>query len=271
VATGSRFVPRAFAAQPCILIYVLPVMDFRNPAAAALRMSAIVLLLSSTVLAAGGGTEWYPASVESWANKVNGHDRVCQEGYQQSPVDLPGCNASSRPTRPSINVTWANQQVTLTNNGHTVQITPQGSSKGQMFTDIAGTIKSYTLAQCHFHWGSEHVIDGVQQVMELHCVHVDDGAPGDGPKYGVLGIFYEVGTASTFLSQFEDQLPTLWTRNRGGDWQLPQTPARTMGQRIFWRRSQALTSLTTGTMTAPLRHHRAPKLLIGIISWAELL
>merc|ERR1719410_194613 len=144
-------------------------MGFRHPAAAAFGASAAVLAFANTAFAAGGGTEWYPASVESWANTVNGHHKVCQLGYQQSPVDLPGCNLSSRAT----------QQVTLKNNGHTVQITPTGSSKGQMFTDIAGIIKTYTLVQCHFHWGSEHFIDGVQQVMELHCVHSEDDAPGD--------------------------------------------------------------------------------------------
>lgn len=41
--------------------------------------------------------------------------------------------------------------------------------------------------------------------MVAHCVHAKDGGEG---KFGVLGIFYEVGsTADTFLAQFEDSLP----------------------------------------------------------------
>merc|ERR1711998_417851 len=93
---------------------------------------------------------------------------------------------------------------TLQNNGHDIKVvmpepnTYKTSMRGEM----------YTVGQCHFHWGSEHTINGQQAPLECHCVHTKDGVT-EGRTHGVLAFFWQVGDAEdTFLSQFIEQVPS---------------------------------------------------------------
>lgn len=111
-------------------------------------------------------------------------------------------------TRPEPTITWKTQKVNMVNNGHTVQlgVIPGETSPGQMSFDVGGFRKTYTLVQCHFHWGSEHTIANLQQPLETHCVHTLDGSDS-GQRYGVFGVFYEVGsTPNSFFAQFDGSL-----------------------------------------------------------------
>jgi len=143
---------------------------------------------------------WYPYSASAWADDTAKANAICEEGHMQSPVDLPECASSLE--RPALIMSWGEHDVTLTNNGHTVQLTLVGNS-GKF--EVTGQ-SSYTLVQCHFHWGSEHTVDGIQMPMAAHCVHTKDRHEG---KYGVIGVLFKEGsTANTFLSKFEDSLPS---------------------------------------------------------------
>jgi carbonic anhydrase len=144
---------------------------------------------------------WYPYTSNNWATMVGGSShQVCQDGMLQSPIDFPQCAAVKRE---AVEITWASQNVTLTNNGHTVQLTAKGPDPGKM---VVGD-NSYTLVQCHFHWGAEHTVSGKQHPFEAHCVHTKDGSTK--PHYGVFGIFFRTTSSneSAFLKQFEDELP----------------------------------------------------------------
>jgi carbonic anhydrase len=68
------------------------------------------------------------------------------------------------------------------NNGHTIMTTYEV----QHYIELDGT--RYNLVQFHFHYLSEHLINGKQYPMELHLVHRSD----DG-KLAVLGVFIEEG------------------------------------------------------------------------------
>lgn len=70
---------------------------------------------------------------------------------------------------------------TITNNGHTLVVTPAGGNS----VEIGG--ETYRLAQFHFHTPSEHMDNGRHSPMEMHLVHVD--AAGN-PKV-VVGIFID--------------------------------------------------------------------------------
>jgi len=145
-------------------------------------------------------SDWYPYSDKTWSEDVTQANDVCQAGSMQSPVDLPKCEQAKK--RDPLSVKWGIKPVKLLNNGHTVQLTVDGLG-GRM----RSSSNSYTLVQCHWHWGSEHTVGGEQQQMVVHCVHTKDSYPG---KYGVLGIFYEVGeTPNDFLARIEDVLPVM--------------------------------------------------------------
>uniref|UniRef100_A0A673NIT1 Carbonic anhydrase n=1 Tax=Sinocyclocheilus rhinocerous TaxID=307959 RepID=A0A673NIT1_9TELE len=94
-----------------------------------------------------------------------------------------------------------NEQLTLSNNGHSVQL----SLPSHMY--ISSLPHRYSAAQLHFHWGSynlltgsEHTVNGKQFAGEMHVVHFNsDKYPNismavdkhDG--LAVLGVFIEIG------------------------------------------------------------------------------
>merc|ERR1712032_1427364 len=143
---------------------------------------------------------WYPYSASAWATSVSGASQTCASGARQSPINFPKC--LSNETRPAVAITWISQAVKLINTGYTVQLNAMGENPGRMVAE--GLV--YTLVQCHWHWGSEHRVDGKQYPFEVHCVHTQNDASG---AYGVFGMFYEVSLVpDTFLMHFEDHLPT---------------------------------------------------------------
>uniref|UniRef100_A0A8D2J614 Carbonic anhydrase n=1 Tax=Varanus komodoensis TaxID=61221 RepID=A0A8D2J614_VARKO len=102
---------------------------------------------------------------------------------------------------------------TMTNNGHSVMIKLPPS-----MAITAGLPEVYTAVQLHFHWGgmdlessgSEHTIDGMRYMAELHIVHYNSGAyssieeASDKPDgLAVLAALYVGGNLeNTYYSNF---------------------------------------------------------------------
>jgi len=100
---------------------------------------------------------------------------------------------STNMNRPDIKVEW---------NGHTSQtgITKRGQDL-QMFEsqhgkDYYGANERYSGAQFHFHHGSEHTINGMRQDLEMHTVHLADGAVQNGFFASAMGILFSVDSPS---------------------------------------------------------------------------
>ncbi|XP_006141815.1 carbonic anhydrase 12 isoform X2 [Tupaia chinensis] len=124
----------------------------------------------------------------------------------QSPIDLYGdtlqYDASLAPLRfQGYNVS-ANEQFTLTNDGHSVKLTlPQEMH-------IQGLPSRYSAMQLHLHWGSrsdphgsEHTVGGKHFAAELHIVHYNsdlypnDSAASTQPDgLAVLAVLIEMGS-----------------------------------------------------------------------------
>jgi carbonic anhydrase len=112
--------------------------------------------------------------------------------------------------RPAMQLMWGSQSGSLTNNeypnhGRTVVFTLDTVATSVIMN------KHYTLKECSFHWGSEHFVEGMQQRMEVHCMHEKTGHPG---KWGAIGMFYNVGSdsvsdADNFVAQLLTQANTL--------------------------------------------------------------
>jgi len=208
-----------------------------------LSLGAISAASLAQVTSAGSGTAWYPYDANNWASQVTDANAVCKDGNAQSPIDFPECPGTSiLRSAPSIN--WTTQKVNLENNGHTVVMnirTPNSGNNtlsGGMEYSIAGITKTYTILQCHFHYGSEHFIGHEQSAFEAHCVHKLEGS-NFGQRYGVFGTFFKVSTTeSTYLKQIEDDLPSQPSRrlsgpsNVFGDPLHPETGRRMAGSRL---------------------------------------
>ncbi|KAI1885907.1 hypothetical protein AGOR_G00208590 [Albula goreensis] len=140
------------------------------------RMWIILLILfRQWTSCAGADTHWtYTGSVgqTQWSE----YFPHCG-GTKQSPINVETSQAqhdpSLTPVRPLGYRQTGNQPFTLTNNGHTVEMSLPG------WMGLGGLPWQFTAVQLHLHWGSsggrgggsEHTIDGHSSAAELHVVH----------------------------------------------------------------------------------------------------
>ncbi|XP_005861147.1 PREDICTED: carbonic anhydrase 12 [Myotis brandtii] len=162
------------------------------------------LSLHSGSRSPSGGFDWTyigPAGEKSWPKNYPS----CG-GLMQSPIDLHSdilqYDASLVPLEfQGYNVS-ANEQLTLTNNGHSVKLKlPPGMH-------IQGLPSRYSATQLHLHWGdqndphgSEHTVGGKHFAAELHIVHYNSDlypnasiASNESDGLAVLAVLIEMGS-----------------------------------------------------------------------------
>ena len=136
---------------------------------------------------------------------------ACVDGSAQSPINV--ANAIPTPLR-NLDFNYHPAQLTIVNNGHTIQ-----GSYGQRHQGDGGSITvdgtEYRLLQFHFHWPSEHMVNGRQFLMELHLVHQNEHG-----GLGVVGVLLERGEYNRGLEPF-------WAN-------LPVTPGSTKDPKMFF-------------------------------------
>lgn len=104
---------------------------------------------------------------------------LCANGSAQTPIDIvPATNDAL----PNPVVSYQSGAVTVVNNGHTIQANAAPGNK------IVVDGVEYALAQMHFHTPSEHQVNGVSALAEVHFVHkAVDGS------LAVIGILIHAG------------------------------------------------------------------------------
>jgi len=89
---------------------------------------------------------------------------LCRDGREQSPVDLAGAIFTPG-LEPLVFHYATSATVTVTSDGHTIKATVPSGSQFAIGPDF------YNLKEFHFHWGSEHRLDGTQTPLEMHLVN----------------------------------------------------------------------------------------------------
>ncbi|XP_029378099.1 carbonic anhydrase 12 isoform X2 [Echeneis naucrates] len=135
-------------------------------------------------------------------------------GIFQSPIDIKPellrFDPSLRPIEVQNYNLSPNEQLTLGNNGHSVQI----SLPSTMY--ISSLPNRYTAAQLHFHWGSasrpagsEHLVNSKQSAAEMHIVHFNSdrypniaSAVDKSDGLAVLGVLIDIGEFNPAFDQF---------------------------------------------------------------------
>ncbi|KAF3688794.1 Carbonic anhydrase 12 [Channa argus] len=175
------------------------------------------------------GAKWIysgPEGEHHWSK----HYPYCGGAFQ-SPIDIKSELLRFDPTLRPIEVQnynlSPNEQLTLGNNGHSVQI----SLPPKMY--ISSLSHRYTAAQLHFHWGSssrpvgsEHMVNSKQYAAEMHVVHFNSDkyhnmsvAVDKSDGLAVLGVLIEIGE---FNPAFENFLKFInGIKYRGQKVQLP--------------------------------------------------
>ena len=165
------------------------------------RFAALFLGLSLCGIAplAAMGQEGANWSYEGKEGPLNwGHldpaYRTCSQGKEQSPIDIRGAHLNK--SLPAIEFHYVSGGMTLTNTGHTVQVTAAAGS----YIVVGGT--RYDLVQFHFHHPGEEAVKGKLPDMSLHLIHKS----ADG-KYAVVAVRLNEGNANAVLASLWEHLP----------------------------------------------------------------
>ncbi|MBM7643807.1 carbonic anhydrase [Streptococcus loxodontisalivarius] len=133
-------------------------------------------------------------SPEYWGS-LSEEYAACSDGTEQSPINITGAEDVDLP---SLSLKSKSSKVTVLNNGHTIQVTPENSDNTLTVGD-----KTYTLKQFHFHAPSENEIDGKQYPLEGHFVYkTDDG------QIAVVSVLYQYGKENKGLKEVWKNMPT---------------------------------------------------------------
>ncbi|XP_005404102.1 PREDICTED: carbonic anhydrase 6 [Chinchilla lanigera] len=145
-------------------------------------------------------------------------------GRRQSPINLQRQKVRFNPALTALHLTGYGDdqagQFSMTNNGHTVQISLPSSMRL-----AAPDGAEYAAVQMHYHWGgasaelsgSEHTVDGMRRVIEIHVVHYNvkyesyDVAKDAPDGLAVLAAFVEVEdyAENTYYSSFISHLANI--------------------------------------------------------------
>ncbi|XP_023311345.1 putative carbonic anhydrase 5 [Anoplophora glabripennis] len=137
--------------------------------------AAPVICLIAVLLAAG------PVSAGSWTYQDEQHwARQCQEGHLQSPIPL-SLEIAKEKEFHHLRLQGYSQTVKaiLKNNGHSAEVRLDIPEDQKPIASGGGLAGSYQLDHLHFHWQSEHTLEGHRFPLELHLVHY-------GKDYGSL-------------------------------------------------------------------------------------
>ena len=137
--------------------------------------------------------EYTGSSGQNYWGDISAEFNSCVDGSAQSPINI----EYAIPTQlRDITFIYADTQLSLINNGHTIQANYDDGS----YILVDGN--RFNLLQFHFHWPSEHVVDGKQYLMEGHLVHQD--AQGN---LAVVGVLMERGEPNSALSDVWEFMP----------------------------------------------------------------
>ena len=161
------------------------------------RIAVVIGMCASTAaLAQQTGADWTYEGIKGplhWG-KLDPAYEACGKGKEQSPIDIRGAHLNKN--LPPIEFHYIAGSMTLTNTGHTVQVTPPAGS----YIIVGGT--RYDLVQFHFHHPGEEAVKGKLPDMTLHLVHKS----ADG-KFVVVAVRLNEGNPNAVLAALWQHLP----------------------------------------------------------------
>jgi len=127
---------------------------------------------------------------------------TCADGKEQSPINIEDSKVNLGETLGDIKFNYHPTSFTVANTGQTIQA---NDVTGRNSIIVEG--KEYKLLQMHFHYPSEHQINGETFAMEGHLVHKNNEG-----NLAVLGFFIITGKENKELAEIWSKLPKQVTK-----------------------------------------------------------
>ncbi len=142
-------------------------------------LMAIAISISGSSFAAPVPWGYEGAEGSEFWGELSPAYALCGTGKEQSPIDfIAGTAVNAKLSE--IKTDYESSPLNVQNNGHTIQI---NVAPGSMIKTPTG---DYQLLQYHFHYKSEHTVNGAHSGLEAHFVHMNGAG-----QLSVLGVFVE--------------------------------------------------------------------------------
>ena len=215
-------------------------------------------------------------------------------GKKQSPIDIQTAGVRYDPNlsqTPLHLLYMKDSDYTITNNGHSVQVSRSSGSGYQL--SGGPLLHKYQFKQFHFHWGasddhgSEHQVNGKSYAAELHLVHwnVDlfdsfESAVTQEDGLAVIGVFIEVCEDCPQMIPIFDLLPRIKHKDDKYRMKTPFDPSVLIPcTEDYWTYSGSLTTppcsesvtwiVLKETITIPSKHMEMLRSLHGYPFWQK--
>ncbi|KAJ8718796.1 hypothetical protein PYW07_016352 [Mythimna separata] len=141
---------------------------------------------------------------------------VCTVGRLQSPINIMSQETILDTNQvhirgPLVFRGYNDVELVASNNGHTLKWAGVRNDQAPILS--GGPLRgNYTFLQFHFHWLSEHAIDGMKYPLEVHMVHIKTGlsmeeAMERSDGLAVIGVFFMVNRGYESAHALEQLAP----------------------------------------------------------------
>ncbi|WP_415325316.1 carbonic anhydrase family protein [Chryseobacterium sp. MMS23-Vi53] len=142
----------------------------------------------------------YPSNIISTPIVTSNFSAAVAES--QTPINIQPLTAITfHSSDPTIHYGAVTLNSVVNNAGENLRVNVSGADNQNNYITVGG--KKYNLVNFHFHYSSEHTIDGKYSTMEIHFVNV-----ASDNSYAVLGVMVDLGNANTSLQNLFAQSPT---------------------------------------------------------------
>lgn len=120
----------------------------------------------------------------------------------QTPINIvPSSAIAFHSTDPTIHYGSVNLNSVVNNAGENLRVNVSGADNANNYITVGG--KKFNLVNFHFHYSSEHTVDGKYSKMEIHFVNVSADN-----SYAVLSVLVDIGAGNSSLQNLFAQSPT---------------------------------------------------------------
>jgi carbonic anhydrase len=120
----------------------------------------------------------------------------------QTPINIePSKTVLFHSSDPTIHYGAVTLSSVQNNAGENLRVNVNGTDNFNNYITVGG--KKYNLVNFHFHYSSEHTVDGKYSTMEIHFVNV-----AADNSYAVLGVLVDLGNGNSSLQNLFAQSPT---------------------------------------------------------------